>query len=173
MKSLASPTSEIPDRSPLMSAANTGTPARAKPSAMTCNETVFPVPVAPVTRPWRFASPSVSQTGCSPFPMKIFSSVSAILLSDLTIASPLRAHQGLNRPGTMILLHLASRFNPVNGIWGDRQPGSSDEIDRLRAFLRRKLERTVGSATICQRISQLLLHCCNTRHAIEDQSPFK
>ena len=34
MKSLASPTSEMPDRSPLMSAANTGTPARAKPSAM-------------------------------------------------------------------------------------------------------------------------------------------
>src|SRR6266446_8613884 len=173
IKSLGSPTSEMPERSPLISAANTGTPARANPSAITCNETVFPVPVAPVTRPWRFASPSVSQTGCSPFPMKIFSSVSAILLSDVAIASPLRAHQGLNRPGTMILLHLASRLNPVNGIWGDRKPVHPDEIDRLRALPRRKLERTVGSATICQRISQLLLHCCNTRHAIEDESTFK
>ena len=42
-----------------MSAANTGTPARANPSAKTCNVTVLPVPVAPVTRPWRFASDSV------------------------------------------------------------------------------------------------------------------
>ena len=73
MKSLASPTSEIPDRSPLMSAANTGTPARAKPSAITCNDTVLPVPVAPVTRPCRLASASDNQAGCSPFPIKIFS----------------------------------------------------------------------------------------------------
>ena len=80
MKSLASPTSEMPERSPLMSAANTGTPARANPSAITCSETVFPVPVAPVTRPWRLASASVSQAGCSPLPMKIFSSVSASLV---------------------------------------------------------------------------------------------
>ena len=58
MKSLASPTSEIPDRSPLISAANTGTPARAKPSAITCSDTVLPVPVAPVTRPCRLASAS-------------------------------------------------------------------------------------------------------------------
>ena len=135
IKSLGSPTSEMPERSPLISAANTGTPARANPSAITCNETVFPVPVAPVTRPWRFASPSVSQTGCSPFPMKIFSSVSAILLSDVAIASPLRAHQGLNYPGTMILLHLASRLNPVNGIWGIGNLVHRDEIGRLRAFL--------------------------------------
>ena len=47
-----------------MSAANTGTPARANPSAITCSETVLPVPVAPVTRPWRLASASVSQAGC-------------------------------------------------------------------------------------------------------------
>ena len=38
-----------------MSAANTGTPAREKPSASTCRVTVLPVPVAPVTRPWRLA----------------------------------------------------------------------------------------------------------------------
>ena len=56
IKSLASPTSEMPERSPLISAAKTGTPARANPSAITCSETVFPVPVAPVTRPWRLAS---------------------------------------------------------------------------------------------------------------------
>ena len=94
MKSLASPTSEMPDRSPLISAANTGTPARAKPSAITCNDTVLPVPVAPVTRPCRLASASDSQPVCSPLPMKIFSSVSAILLSEVAITSPLRAHRG-------------------------------------------------------------------------------
>src|SRR3984893_17334208 len=114
MKSLASPTSEMPERSPLISAANTGTPARANPSAITCSETVFPVPVAPVTRPWRFASASVSQAGCSPFPMKIFSSVSVILLSDVTIAPPLRVHCGFQPPDAGIILHLASRLKPVN-----------------------------------------------------------
>src|SRR6185503_19191193 len=93
MKSLASPTSEIPDRSPLMSAANTGTPARANPSAITCNDTVLPVPVAPVTRPCRLASASDNQAVCSPFPIKIFSSVSAVLLSEVAITSPLRAHR--------------------------------------------------------------------------------
>src|SRR3954465_3728944 len=93
IKSLGSPASEIPERSPLMSAANTGTPARANPSAITCSETVLPVPVAPVTRPCRLASESVSQAGSSPLPMKIFSAVSAILLSDAVIASPLRAHR--------------------------------------------------------------------------------
>jgi len=45
----------IPDKSPLMSAANTGTPIRLKPSANTCNVTVFPVPVAPAISPCRFA----------------------------------------------------------------------------------------------------------------------
>ena len=124
IKSLGSPGSEMPERSPLISAANTGTPARANPSAITCNETVLPVPVAPVTRPWRFASPSVSQAGCSPFPMKIFSSVSAILLSDVAMASPLRAHQWAQSPG-----------HPVNGIWGIGNPVHRDEIGRLRAFL--------------------------------------
>jgi len=75
--------------------------------------------------------------------------------------------------GSMILLHLASRLNPVNGIWGIGNPVHRDGVDRLRAFLRRKLERTAGSATICQQISPLLLHCCNTRHAIEDENTFK
>jgi hypothetical protein len=45
----------------------------------------------------REVSLDVSQAGASPFPMKIFSSVSAILLSDVAIASPLRAHQGFGR----------------------------------------------------------------------------
>ena len=49
--SFASPAAATPERSPLMSAANTGTPARANPSASTCSVTVLPVPVAPVTRP--------------------------------------------------------------------------------------------------------------------------
>src|SRR5947209_15169495 len=75
----------MPERSPLISAANTETPARAKPSAITCSETVFPVPVAPVTRPWRLASASVSHAGCSPLPIKIFSSLSANLESELAV----------------------------------------------------------------------------------------
>jgi hypothetical protein len=37
-------------------------------SAMTCSDTVLPVPVAPVTRPWRLASPSVSHACSSPLP---------------------------------------------------------------------------------------------------------
>ncbi|MGY4297215.1 hypothetical protein ACVWXN_005310 [Bradyrhizobium sp. i1.4.4] len=81
MKSLASPTSEMPERSPLMSDAKTGTPARANPSAMTCSDTVLPVPVAPVTRPCRLASASVSHACSSPLPTKILSSVSPSLLS--------------------------------------------------------------------------------------------
>ena len=46
-----------------MSAANTGTPAAEKPSASTCSVTVLPVPVAPVTRPWRLASFSSTHSG--------------------------------------------------------------------------------------------------------------
>ena len=42
-----------------MSAAKTGTPALEKPSASTCSDTVLPVPVAPVMRPWRLASAQV------------------------------------------------------------------------------------------------------------------
>src|SRR5690606_6291718 len=43
--SLASAARALPDRSPLTSAMNTGTPARAKPSASGCKVTVLPVPV--------------------------------------------------------------------------------------------------------------------------------
>ena len=39
-----------------MSAMNTGTPMREKLSASFCSVIVLPVPVAPVMRPWRFAS---------------------------------------------------------------------------------------------------------------------
>ena len=53
---VADPAADRPERSPLTSARNTGTPSREKLSASTCNVTVLPVPVAPVTRPWRFAS---------------------------------------------------------------------------------------------------------------------
>ena len=44
-----------PARSPFTSAMKTGTPILLKPSAMRCNVTVFPVPVAPAISPWRFA----------------------------------------------------------------------------------------------------------------------
>ena len=50
------PAAPMPERSPLMSATNTGTPMLAKDSASFCRVTVLPVPVAPVMRPWRLAS---------------------------------------------------------------------------------------------------------------------
>jgi hypothetical protein len=46
--------------------------------------------------------------------MKIFSSVSAIALSDVAIVSPRRARQGFQPPRASIILHLASLLNPVN-----------------------------------------------------------
>jgi hypothetical protein len=54
--------------------------------------------------------------------MKIFSSVSAILLSEVTIASPPRAHRGSQPPGASIILHVANRLKPVNGLWGIASP---------------------------------------------------
>src|SRR5688572_22322817 len=53
-----------PERSPLMSAAKTLTPALAKASASTCNVTVLPVPVAPAIRPWRLAR--LRASACTP-----------------------------------------------------------------------------------------------------------
>ena len=44
-----------PARSPLTSAMNTATPRALKFSASVCSVTVFPVPVAPAIKPWRFA----------------------------------------------------------------------------------------------------------------------
>ena len=54
-----------PERSPLMSARNTGTPAVESCSAIMCRVTVLPVPVAPATRPCRFIIASGSRTGAS------------------------------------------------------------------------------------------------------------
>ena len=50
------PGCEMPVRSPLTSARNTGTPCFEKFSASVWSVIVLPVPVAPVTRPWRLAS---------------------------------------------------------------------------------------------------------------------
>jgi hypothetical protein len=131
-----------------MSAANTGTPARANPSAITCNETVFPVPAAPVTRPWRFASASVSHAGASPLPMKIFSSVSAIALSDVAIVSPRRARQGFQRPGASIIWHLASLLNPVNASHGDRKPAAKPDRPALRLFATKVAMRVLARGNL-------------------------
>ena len=57
-----------------MSAAKTGTPAFEKPSASTCRVTVLPVPVAPVTRPWRLASFSVRYSSLVLLPIRILPS---------------------------------------------------------------------------------------------------
>ena len=51
--SLLTPGRDSPDRSPLMSAIITGTPAALSCSAITCSDLVLPVPVAPATRPCR------------------------------------------------------------------------------------------------------------------------
>src|SRR2546421_1356613 len=53
---LAPPAFARPVRSPLTSAMNTGTPIAEKRCASVCSVTLLPVPVAPVMRPWRFAS---------------------------------------------------------------------------------------------------------------------
>ena len=53
--SLGAPALAIPLRSPFTSATKTGTPIDEKRSAITCRLTVLPVPVAPVTQPWRLA----------------------------------------------------------------------------------------------------------------------
>ena len=49
--------------SPLMSLMKTGTPASESCSARTWRVFVFPVPVAPATRPWRFIIASGTRTG--------------------------------------------------------------------------------------------------------------
>ncbi len=57
---------QMPVRSPLTSAMNTGTPIREKCSASTCSVIVLPVPVAPVMQPWRLASAGSSARSSSP-----------------------------------------------------------------------------------------------------------
>ena len=57
--------SRCPHRSPLMSAANTGTPAALSCSASTCRVFVLPVPVAPATSPWRLTMASGMRIGTS------------------------------------------------------------------------------------------------------------
>ena len=59
------PGTAMPETSPLTSAANTATPAAESCSAMTCSVRVFPVPVAPAIRPWRFIVASGRRTAAS------------------------------------------------------------------------------------------------------------
>ena len=70
-----------------MSAANTGTPAREKPSASTCKVTVLPVPVAPVTRPCRLASRKVRHSGLPLLPTNILPSLSFAIALPLVLGS--------------------------------------------------------------------------------------
>ncbi len=96
--SLGSPLAEMPERSPLMSAANTGTPASEKPSASTCSVTVLPVPVAPVTRPWRLASFSSRYSGSTLRPRKILPSCISASLFAMVCSS---TGGQLGRPGVL------------------------------------------------------------------------
>ncbi len=66
IRSSGSAATAMPERSPFTSARKTGTPARESRSARTRSVTVFPVPVAPATRPWRFAMPGRSDRISSP-----------------------------------------------------------------------------------------------------------
>ena len=60
------PAAASPVKSPLTSARNTGTPMAEKWSASTCSETVLPVPVAPVIRPWRLATAGLKRMSAPP-----------------------------------------------------------------------------------------------------------
>ena len=64
-RSLGSPGAAMPDRSPLMSARKTGTPAADSCSAISCRVLVLPVPVAPATRPCRLSMASGMRTWTS------------------------------------------------------------------------------------------------------------
>ena len=55
------PACEIPERSPFTSARKTGTPSSLNASASLRNVTVYPVPVAPAIKPWRFAILATSE----------------------------------------------------------------------------------------------------------------
>jgi hypothetical protein len=57
-------------------------------------------------------------------------------------------------------------LNPVNGLCGIERPVRANRTDRVSAFPPSK----VGNL---RRISHLVLHCCNTRHAIERESTFE
>ena len=61
-RALSSPGRAIPDRSPLTSARNTGTPASDSCPASACSVFVLPVPVAPATRPCRLSIASGIRT---------------------------------------------------------------------------------------------------------------
>src|SRR6476620_1897610 len=165
MKSFPSPTSEIPDKSPLISAANTGTPARAKPSAMTCSDTVLPVPVAPVTRPCRLASASASHADCSPLPMKIFSSVSAVLLSEVTIASPLRAHSA-----GLVGNHIASwhRNETVRGAHMSIRPPRHARFSYFILLFREEIENAAQQAGVIPAFTLALLQHLRRETALMD-----
>ena len=54
-----------PDRSPLTSARNAGTPAAESCSAISCSVLVLPVPVAPATSPCRLSIDSGTRTAAS------------------------------------------------------------------------------------------------------------
>ena len=60
-----SPGAPTPDRSPLTSTANTGTPAAESWPASSWRVLVLPVPVAPAIRPWRLIRESGTWTRTS------------------------------------------------------------------------------------------------------------
>jgi hypothetical protein len=88
--------------------------------------------------------------------MKIFSSVSAVLLSDVTIASPLRAHRG-----GLVSNHIASC--PRNETVGSANVSvRSPRIPASHTFFQ-EIENAAQQAGVN---SASLLHCCNTRDSI-------
>ena len=78
----ASPGRAMPDRSPLMSAAKTGTPAFDSWPARSCSVLVLPVPVAPAMSPWRLSIERATWTRAS-----LTSSPSCIALPMTSVGS--------------------------------------------------------------------------------------
>ena len=72
-----------PLKSPFTSAKRTGTPSFENPSARTCREIVFPVPVAPAIMPWRLAILAGIMICLSPFPPSKIEAMSVIKGSQL------------------------------------------------------------------------------------------
>ena len=167
MKSLASPTSAMPERSPLMSAANTGTPARANPSAITCSETVLPVPVAPVTRPWRLASAERQ-------PGRLFALADEDLLVGIGHLVLGRRHciASSRCSGGSVARRIISYciLQPIETVQRIASRTEALLLARIDCLIRSVDE---SSLRIRENLRNSLLHCCNTRGAIEDENRFR
>jgi hypothetical protein len=94
-------------------------------------------------------------------PIKIFSSVSAVLLSEVAITSPLRVYQG----GLVAQRHNHIASLPSIETVGPRSTRLGPRSPRISYFSPSPTAKSVRGATIKREIRRSLLHCCNTRGA--------